>query len=89
MSEIEILRMRAVMAANGYKSHVSVYANVKAGLMTKPINIGVRSVGWPSGEIQAVLEARIAGCTDDQIRSLVDRLHAHRQERVAALGVTP
>jgi len=87
MSEIEILRLPAAMSAFGYRSHASIYGNVKDGLLTKPINIGVRSVGWPRGEVQAVLEARIAGCSDDQIRALVDRLHAQRQERVAALGV--
>ena len=87
MSEIEILRLPASMSAFGYRSHASVYGNVKDGLLTKPVSIGARSVGWPRGEVQAVLEARIAGCTDEQIRALVDRLHAQRQERVAALGV--
>lgn len=87
MSEIEILRLPATMSAFGYRSHASIYCCVKDGLLTKPINIGARSVGWPRGEVQAVLEARIAGCSDEQIRGLVDRLHTQRQERVAALGV--
>lgn len=87
MSLIEILRRSEVMLAFGYKSHASIYSNLKAGVLTAPINISARSVGWPRGEVQSILEARIAGHTDEQIRVLVDRLHAQRQERVAALGV--
>ena len=71
----------------GLTGALGTILEVKDGLLTKPVSIGARSVGWPRGEIQAVLEARIAGCTDEQIRALVDRLHAQRQERVAAMVV--
>ena len=87
MSELEILRLPATMAAFGYRSHASIYGAVKSGLLTQPISIGIRSVGWPRGEIQAILEARIGGCSEEQIRSLVELLHTRRKERAAALGV--
>lgn len=87
MSDIEILRLAAVMSAFGYRSPASIYGCVNEGTLSKPVKINVRSVGWPRGEVQAVLEARIAGHSGDQIKALVQRLHAQRQERAAALGV--
>lgn len=85
MSLLEILRLTETMQAFGFRSHASIYGNVKAGVLTQPVKISTRSVGWPRGEVQAVLEARIGGASDEQIRALVNRLHAQRQERAAAL----
>ena len=85
MSLFEILRLLEVMRAFGWRSHASVYGCLHDGTLTQPVKISARSVGWPRGEIQSLLQARIAGASDDQIRSLVDRLHAERQERAAAL----
>ena len=73
-----ILRMPAIMAEMGYRSHASVYGAIHAGLLTHPVPIGQRSVGLPSEEVQAVIAARIAGQTEQQLRELVNRLHAAR-----------
>ncbi|MEZ5643606.1 MAG: hypothetical protein R3E99_00310 [Burkholderiaceae bacterium] len=43
-------------------------------------------MGWPACEIDALNAARIAGQTDDQIRTLVESLHAQRKELAAAGG---
>lgn len=82
---MSILRMPAVKAETGYKSHASIYNAINAGLFTKPVNIGQRSVGWPDDEVKALCAARIAGLSDDQIRELVNTLHRKRAERLAAL----
>ncbi len=79
---MSILRMPAVKAETGHRSHASIYNAVNAGLFTKPVPIGQRSVGWPSDEVQAINAARIAGKTDEQIRELVTTLHARRAERL-------
>jgi prophage regulatory protein len=42
-------------------------------------------VGWPDYEVRALNAARIAGKTGDEIRELVDRLHAKRPELLAAI----
>lgn len=73
-----ILRMPAVKAETGHRSHASIYNAIKAGLFTKPVPIGQRSVGWPSSEVQAINAARIAGNSEAEIRELVKRLHAIR-----------
>ena len=80
-----ILRICGVTANTGYRSKTSVYNAVQAGLLTKPVAIGLRSVGWPDYEVEAVTAARVAGQPDEAIRSLVKQLHAHRAERYEAL----
>lgn len=76
---MSILRMPAVKLETGHKSHASIYNAIKAGLFTKPVQIGQRSVGWPSNEVQAINAARIAGKSDAEIKELVNRLHATRK----------
>lgn len=77
---MSIFRMPAVKAETGHKSHASIYNAIKAGLFTKSVQIGQRSVGWPSDEVAAINSARIAGKSDTEIRELVIRLHAKRIE---------
>ena len=77
---MSILRMSAVKAETGHRSHASIYTAIKAGLFTTGVAIGQRSVGWPSDEVQAINAARIAGKSETQIRELVARLHAKRTE---------
>lgn len=73
-----ILRMPAVKAETGHRSHASIYNAIKAGLFTRPVPIGLRAVGWPADEVLAINAARIAGKSEDEIRLLVDRLHEKR-----------
>ncbi len=48
------------------------------GLIPPPIKIGPRSVALPDTEVRSIQKARIAGATDDDIRTLVKRLVAAR-----------
>lgn len=55
------------------------YDQVRRGLLTRPVKLlGARASGWPEYEIQAILAARVAGRTDNDIRELVRELHARR-----------
>ena len=81
---MSILRMPAVKAETGHRSHASIYNAIKAGTFTRPVPIGQRSVGWPDYEVKAINAARIAGQPDDAIKALVNRLHAKRIELVQA-----
>lgn len=81
---MSILRMPAVKAETGHRSHASIYTAIKAGTFTKPVPIGERSVGWPDYEVKAINQARIAGQSEDAIKALVNRLHAKRIELVQA-----
>lgn len=81
---MSILRKPEVKAEAGWRSDASVSSAVKAGLLTKPIQLGPRSVGWPDYEVKSITAARIAGKTDADIRALVERLHAQRHELATA-----
>lgn len=75
-----ILRMSAVKAETGHRSHASIYNAIRAGLFTKPVPIGERAVGWLDSEVLAINAARIAGKSEAEIRELVSRLHAKRAD---------
>ena len=77
---MSIIRMPAVKAETGHRSHARIYIAIHAGLFTKPVQIGLRSVGWPLDEVKAINAARIAGKTESEIRELVQRLHVKRTE---------
>ena len=77
---MSILRMPAVKAETGHRSHASIYNAIKAGLFTSGVAIGQRSKGWPSDEVKAINSARIAGKSEAEIKELVNRLHAKRLE---------
>lgn len=81
---MSILRMPAVKAETGHRSHASIYNAIKAGLFTTGVAIGQRSVGWPDTEIYAINAARIAGKSETEIKELVIRLHAKRTELATA-----
>ena len=83
---MSILRMHAVKVETGHRSHASIYTAITAGLFTKPVQIGQRSVGWPDNEVKAINAARIAGESTEAIKALVTRLHAKRGELLMALA---
>jgi prophage regulatory protein len=76
--KMSILRMPEVKKKTGHRSHASIYNAIHKGLFTKPVRIGMRSVGWPSDEVDKINAARIAGKTELQIRELVEQLHYER-----------
>lgn len=80
-----IWRIDACKAEAGYRSNTSIQKLVKAGLWTRPVPIGQRSVGWPDDEVKTLCTARIAGKSEDEIRELVNRMHAKRAELLVAV----
>lgn len=67
------LRLKPVLVRRG-RSRASHYADIKAGLFVPPVRIGAQSVAWPEHEVEALNKARLAGCSDLELRSLVSRL---------------
>lgn len=61
------------------KGPTTIYKEMAEGTFPTPVKIGSRSVAWVVAEVRAVIQARIAGWTDDQIRALVSNLRAARQ----------
>lgn len=73
-----ILRKPQVKVATGV-SNSTLYLHIKAGLFVPGVNLSARSVGWPEGEVQAIVAARVAGKTEGDIKSLVSSLMAARK----------
>jgi prophage regulatory protein len=73
-----IQRLTEILIQRG-RSRSSHYADIKQGVFTHPVSIGLRAVGWPASEVLAINAARIAGKTDDEIRALVVKLEAARK----------
>ena len=79
-----ILRLPAVKAETG-ASRSTIYLRIQQGLWPKPVRLGPRSVGWPASEVSAINAARIAGMTDEEIRTLVIKLEAVRKTSASLL----
>jgi prophage regulatory protein len=73
-----ILRFPVIKSGLGL-SRTTVHRRIIDGLFPRPVSLGGRAVGWPAHEIEAVKAARIAGQSDEEVRALVDRLHAARK----------
>jgi prophage regulatory protein len=73
-----LLRLPAVCAHLG-ESRSTVYANIRQGLFVKPVSLsGGHAVAWPADEVAAIINARIAGKSDDEIKALVKLLEQAR-----------
>jgi prophage regulatory protein len=80
-----ILRIERVIERYG-KTRSPIYADIQAGLFVRPVKLGERAAGWPEKELDALIAARVAGATTDQIRRLVEQLHAQRISAMPALA---
>jgi prophage regulatory protein len=75
---ISILRLPRILQDTG-RSRSSLYRDIDEGLFPKPVAIGLRAVGWPEHEVQAINSARIAGKNRADIKALVLNLEAARK----------
>jgi prophage regulatory protein len=73
-----LLRRPEVLRRSG-DGRSTLYLRIDQGLWTRPVALGPRAVAWPESEVEALIAARIAGHDPQQIRELVDRLHARRR----------
>ena len=74
-----ILRLPQVKAKTGL-GRSTIFSQAGEGLLPPPISLGARAVGWVEREIDAVLEARIAGAGPEEIRALVAKVVAARSK---------
>jgi len=72
-----LFRRPVVEQATGF-TRSTIYRRIKQGLFTKPVSIGGDRVAWPANEVQAIINARIAGKTEEEIKALVIELEKAR-----------
>jgi prophage regulatory protein len=68
-----ILRRTEVLELTGW-SKSTLYNRIKAQHFIKPISLGLRSIGFVSSEVNAVLNAMIQEKSPEQIKQLVQEL---------------
>ena len=77
----QLKRLNGALSATG-QTRSPFYADIQKGTMVRPVKIGQRAAAWPAHEIEAIVQARIAGASETELRKLVDKLHAQRKEAV-------
>ena len=77
MRPTRILRLSEVLERFG-KKQTAVRDAIAAGLFPSFVQLGGRCIGLPEHELEQIIRARIAGLSDDDIRKLVERIHADR-----------
>jgi len=73
-----LLRLPEVIRLSGH-SRSMLYALISQGLYPKPVKISERAVAWISYEVAAINQARIAGKSNDELRTLVSQFLIARQ----------
>ncbi|BBU68663.1 helix-turn-helix transcriptional regulator [Fluviibacter phosphoraccumulans] len=76
-----LLRFSMVKAKTGYPRS-TLYYQISKGTFPKPVKLGERAVGWIAAEVDAVIQARVSGKPDDEIRGLIKQLVSARQSLV-------
>lgn len=76
-ANIQILRKPEVIKITGL-SNTSIFERTRKGLFPTSVSLGGRAVGYLEHEVKAVLTARAAGHTDEQVRELVTSLQEMR-----------
>jgi len=79
MSLIRTLLRRADVTAHTGESRSTLYSRIADGLFVPPVQLGPQVVAWPADEVAAIINARIAGKTDSEIKVLVQTLVNARQ----------
>jgi prophage regulatory protein len=77
MTQVSILRLPSVELTIGLRKS-AIYDRIDRGLFPAPVDLGPRSVGWVSTEVEAIQQAIIRGASEDELRQLVSELHQAR-----------
>jgi prophage regulatory protein len=73
-----VLQRRRDVLAQLRESNSGFYSKIQKGELPPPVRVGERCSAWPSHEIDAIVNARIAGATVEQMRQLVQQLVEQR-----------
>ncbi|CAN5390657.1 hypothetical protein BH11PSE11_BH11PSE11_12330 [soil metagenome] len=79
MTQQLALSKRPKVEARTGQSRSSIYQQMSEGQFPTPVRIGVRAVAWIDYEIDAMIAARVAGKSTDEIKALVRKLESARK----------
>jgi len=75
---IKLIKKEAVLDKTA-KKHSSLYSDIKLGLFPSSIKIGPRAVAWIEHEVDSIIDARVKGLSETDIRDLVTEIHGFRE----------
>ena len=75
----KIIRLQQVITMTNF-SRSTIYKQVKQGLFPKAVSMGDRAIAWVTSEVDEIINARIQGFSDKQLKQLVIELKAKRGE---------
>lgn len=73
----KIIRRTTVLENTGW-SKSTLYNRLKEGVFPPPISLGARAVGWVESECEKVIQAMVAGYSEQQLKGLVQDIVANR-----------
>ncbi|PAY01861.1 transcriptional regulator [Pseudoalteromonas sp. HM-SA03] len=73
----KIIRRPEVLSKTGW-SKSTLYNRLKEGLFPTPISLGARSVGFVESECDRVIQAMIAGYSEQQLKDMVQSIISSR-----------
>lgn len=81
MQQIKLLLKPEVIKISR-KAHSTLYRDIGAGVYVHPIKISGRRSAWLESEVYAINAAVAKGFTEEQLKELVKKLEADRQNIV-------
>ena len=77
-NEQRLYRIDEIMHLAGFKTKQTVYNWMRNEIFPRQFKWGERAVRWPANEVHAVMDARRAGKSTEEIMELVRQLYARR-----------
>lgn len=77
--QLKILRKPEVLNILNL-SETSLHRQIKSKVFLPSFSLGCRAVGWYEHEVKAIVKARAASKSNEQIKALVAELEAARQQ---------
>lgn len=79
-SPTKLLRLPTVLEYSDL-SRSSLYLRINQRLWPKPVSLGSRAVAWPENEVAEIINARVAGKSNAEIKSIIVKLETNRINR--------
>ena len=77
MSKLIFITLSEVLRRKG-GGKSTLYAEIKKGYFPKPIKLGLRRIGWPEHEVDAVMQFFLRGETQNELKAFIKKLETNR-----------
>ena len=77
MSELTFITLPEVLRRKG-GGKSTLYAEIKEGCFPRPVKLGLRRIGWPEHEIDAVMQFFLRGETQAELKAFIKKLETNR-----------